>query len=780
MTRLAKLYLGAALVLVPLYFLLPRGSFVQGIFHPALSGVAAAIILIRKRTNKQVPWLVIGAGFSVYALANLIWFPLTVARRVPLPFPSIADWLFLVAYTTIGAGLFLYVRSGLVEVDRGALVDAGVLSGGAAILAWVFVIQPSVSGADSAVAIFVALAYPTLDLFMMVPIIFLLLSGIKDWTHRLLAIGVASALAADFSYSIGVLNGTYHFGSFIDAGWLIFFISFGAASMLTPVIARRSGESSPLRGGRFVLLAAAALLGTTYSLYVNLHARLSVVVPLLTIALICLVLIRLRRLVTGGEISVHLMHSIAETFPDAILSLSGDGHITYLNPGGEQIFGYGQNEATGMHVSELLSDFKSPTDLGPDVSVERRDFFELTGTDSFGRNFPVEVHISDASSDGSVIITAGIRGLSARKAAEVALSKSAALESAILGSLSDGLLITDLDKRIVLVNAAFEKLTGWKEEELLGRRPQDVYPVWDDSGREVLEEERVLSQLVKPESETPMSQHNITIGHRDGAHIAVAINGMPILVSGKMVGAVATLRDLTSEREIDQLKSSLVSTVSHELRTPLTMITGLAELLLSGTMTPESSEEGLRLIYSGSLRLGRLIEDLLSVSRIESGSVNARIGEVELSALISETVSAFGDASERIILDGCSKLPTAMGDADLVVQILTNLLSNALKYSDPPSHIQIRATVTDDEIETSITDHGIGLTPEDQDRLFQKFSRIDRPEVHAAGGTGLGLYITKNLVESQGGRMSVSSQLGEGSTFSFVLPLARESQEALR
>lgn len=778
LSRPAKLYLGAAIILIPVYFLMPRGSVVQGIFHPLLSVAAVALILINKRRSEdRLPWLVIGTGLSVYTVANLIWYPLTVARGVKLPFPSAIDVLFLVATATIGTGLVLYVGRASGRANKGILLDAGVLTGGLAILAWIFVIQPAVSSAHSSVEVFFAIAYPTLDLFMLVPIIILLLSGTHDWAPRLLAIGIAWQLASDFSYSIGSLHGTYHFGSFIDAGWLLFFISFAAAAMLPPVVAHSSAEPGSLRGWRFGLLAAATLLGSINRLYSHVTAGLSPVVPLLTIGLIALVLIRLRGMVTTAELNTKRMASIAESVPDAILSLNSDGHITYLSPAGERIFGYASQDVDGRHISELVPGLGSLTDVGFDAFVKGRDSFELAGNCSSGQSFPIEVRLGNASSEGTVIITAVIRDLSARKAEERELNEAQALKSAILGSLSDGLLVTDSEQRIVLANAALEKLTGWREDELLGRRPQEIFPTYDKSGQRIPEKQRLVPQLMDSESAQRTSGYEISLGLKDDSRIPVAINASPIVISGKVAGAVVMVRDVTSEREVDQMKSSLVSTVSHELRTPLTMITGFAELMLSGTMTPERSTEAVQRIYSASQRLGRLIEDLLSVSRIESGKLNVRIGEVELPELISDTVSGFGDASERITIEGCSELPKAMGDPDLVVQVLTNLISNALKYSDPGSPIRVRTMITEGAIETSVTDRGIGLSREDRDHLFQKFNRVDRPEVHAAGGTGLGLYITKNLVEMQGGRMSVTSRLGEGSTFSFALPLARESQE---
>lgn len=216
-----------------------------------------------------------------------------------------------------------------------------------------------------------------------------------------------------------------------------------------------------------------------------------------------------------------------------------------------------------------------------------------------------------------------------------------------------------------------------------------------------------------------------------------------------------------------------VSTVSHELHTPLTMIQGFSELLLTRTLTQEKSHEALRQINSAATRLSRLIEDLLSVSRIESGRLTVRSAPVGLAEVVREVVAGF--PTERDIeVDLEPDLPPLMADRDMMVQILTNLLSNALKYSPPQSAVSVQARRKDATVEVAVKDLGIGMTEEESGRIFGKFFRVDRDEVREAGGTGLGLYITKQLLERQGGRITVRSEPGLGSTFLCALPAASE------
>jgi signal transduction histidine kinase len=254
----------------------------------------------------------------------------------------------------------------------------------------------------------------------------------------------------------------------------------------------------------------------------------------------------------------------------------------------------------------------------------------------------------------------------------------------------------------------------------------------------------------------------------------------------ELLGAVVVLRDVSSERQVDQLKSSLVSTVSHELRTPLTMVQGFTELLLSRPeLSPERAHEALQQIHASALRLGRLIEDLLSVSRIDSGKLRVDLGAVDISDVLGEVVTVVGShpadgrsekgapsASVRLSVDVAPDLSPVMADRDKLVQVILNLVSNALKYSSAPSPVRVVAERKHDHAQISVIDQGIGMTDAECSQVFEKFSRADRPEVRKVSGTGLGLYITKNLVEMQHGQVWVKSEPGKGSTFAFSLPLA--------
>src|SRR5882724_6855199 len=232
-------------------------------------------------------------------------------------------------------------------------------------------------------------------------------------------------------------------------------------------------------------------------------------------------------------------------------------------------------------------------------------------------------------------------------------------------------------------------------------------------------------------------------------------------------------------QEANRLKTEFVSMVSHELRTPLTSIQGYAELLLEDKQIPEVQRESLTIVKKNSDRLLGLINDLLDLSRMEAGRVDLHRTSLDLARLIPEVAGSLRpliDAKrQRLRLDLGEVLPAVWADADRVTQILTNLISNAHKYTRVEGSITVAARRDDGFVRVDVSDTGVGLSPEDQAQLFTKFFRARDRSPQAAGGTGLGLVITRLLVELHGGQITVSSAPGHGSTFSFSLPVLEVS-----
>jgi len=353
----------------------------------------------------------------------------------------------------------------------------------------------------------------------------------------------------------------------------------------------------------------------------------------------------------------------------------------------------------------------------------------------------------------------GLAGNQIAGALEAALrleeaERAAGEARAVFYAIADGVLLSDPYGRVTAMNRALEALTGWTEAEARGRPYAEVLPLATD-------------QVGGPAD----------LVSRYGRKVPVAVSSAPIFdPRGRVVGGVDVIRDVSREREIDEVKSALISTVSHELRTPLTLIHGFAELLVLRDMPVERQRSSAVEILDASRRLARLIDDLLSVSRMESGRLVLDPRPLDLGTVVERILSPFRAMAARHTLR--AKLPTGLpvvwGDPDKIEQILTNLVGNAIKYSPGGGEVLVTVEHDGDTVQVSVRDQGIGMSPRDMGQLFEKFYRVDREEVRRAGGTGLGLYITKRLVEMHGGRLWAESWPGVGSVFRFTLPTSDE------
>ncbi|HIP95729.1 MAG TPA: hypothetical protein EYH32_00755, partial [Anaerolineae bacterium] len=252
----------------------------------------------------------------------------------------------------------------------------------------------------------------------------------------------------------------------------------------------------------------------------------------------------------------------------------------------------------------------------------------------------------------------------------------------------------------------------------------------------------------------------------------------PILdEEGECQGVVTVLRDITREREVAQAKSEFVSIVAHELRTPMTSIKGYADLILSGAAGPisETQAQFLQVIRTNVERLAALVGDLLDISRIEARRVKFDMRPLRMDEVARDVIASLqGEIARRNLeleVDIPPHLPLVQGDRNRIVQVLTNLVSNAYKYTPPGGRITLALHHTNGELQVDVSDTGIGIAPTDLDRVFERFYRADHELVRQQTGTGLGLPIAKSIVEMHGGRIWVESELGKGSTFSFSLPV---------
>jgi signal transduction histidine kinase len=356
----------------------------------------------------------------------------------------------------------------------------------------------------------------------------------------------------------------------------------------------------------------------------------------------------------------------------------------------------------------------------------------------------------------------------------------------VVDSVVETLLLVSPDGRIVSVNRRFEDLFGVPASQVEGRTVEELQPLVE---RIFAEPDAVTAQLAASEAAGSATGAATTTSSTILAQAwpqerQLALFATPVRIEDRALGTLYGFRDVTQERELDRMKTEFVSQVSHELRTPLTAIKGFTDLMLDGDAgdVNEEQAEYLGIVKSNADRLVALINDLLDVSRIESGRIKLNLATVDVGAILDSVV-----AMMRPLLDGKSQtltleveagLPLAWGDNDRVVQVATNLVSNAHKYTQEGGSIEVTARREGEFVRIAVRDNGMGIAAEDMPRLFSRFYRVDNSLTRQIGGTGLGLSIVKSIVEMQGGTVAVESAPGAGSSFSFTVPIAsKESGE---
>ncbi|HET7488033.1 MAG TPA: PAS domain-containing sensor histidine kinase [Acidimicrobiales bacterium] len=335
--------------------------------------------------------------------------------------------------------------------------------------------------------------------------------------------------------------------------------------------------------------------------------------------------------------------------------------------------------------------------------------------------------------------------------------------------LPDGVVRLDGERRIVEVNAATESLTGYAALDLVGK-PCEVLRPRTPSGTALLHGGWHPSAFLR--SVVGIPEHEILITRADGDRADVSVTGRYLRNGdGHLEGAVLTLRPAELRRHQNATGIEIVSTVSHELRSPLTSVKGYTSLLLNrwDRLRDDQKRMMLEQVNHDADRVTRLITELLDISRLESGRLVLRRQMVDLSQLSRTVVEKV--RMEYPDLDCTVEFPEAFpsvyADADKVVQVLTNLVENACKYASPVG-IRVEGTVAEDHVALAVSDEGEGFPERDLARVFTKFFRRAETKPH---GTGLGLWISRGLVEAHGGQLDVESTPGKGSTFRFTLPL---------
>jgi two-component system phosphate regulon sensor histidine kinase PhoR len=343
-----------------------------------------------------------------------------------------------------------------------------------------------------------------------------------------------------------------------------------------------------------------------------------------------------------------------------------------------------------------------------------------------------------------------------------ALAQQQAQQQALFNSMVEGVLILDRDGRVRLVNSALERIFSLSND-ICGQTIMEAFRM--HPLQELINRATIDGQMIGGELELPGVENR-----------CLHVNAVNLLDGdGRHAGMLLVTHDLTRVRQLENTRRDFVANVSHELRTPLSMIKGYVETLIDGAKDdPAVALKFLQTIEKHADRLTFLIEDLLTISKLESGQIVMNLQTVELGSVVSRVLEDLQSRADEKNIKLQNFLPEkteVKADADRLEQVLFNLVDNAIKYGRNDGAVAVECKVVDDKfVQLSVRDDGPGIPDEAKERVFERFYRIDRARSREAGGTGLGLSIVKHIVQSHGGEVWVESELGKGSTFCFTLP----------
>lgn len=344
---------------------------------------------------------------------------------------------------------------------------------------------------------------------------------------------------------------------------------------------------------------------------------------------------------------------------------------------------------------------------------------------------------------------------------------------ALLRSIGEGMIVTDSQARISRINKSALNILGFSESELLGKWFPDAIVAEDSNGAR-------MDSLDRPIGQAFLSGQSVTsrtfYRRKDGSRIPVSLTVSPVMLDGRPVGAIEVFRDISRELSLEQAKDEFVAIASHQLRTPATAVKQYIGLLLEGYAEPITDGQRLFLerAYESNERQLHIVEEILKITQLDLEKINLNPVEYDVREIVREALASlasnFENKQQKIKLIQPSKPVLAKVDVEQLRIAVENLLENASNYTWDNQKITIKVSQRTERVYIAITDEGVGIDETDIPLLFQKFSRIPNPLSVEIGGTGLGLYWARKIIDMHGGRIGVKSRLGEGTTFTISLP----------
>jgi PAS domain S-box-containing protein len=470
--------------------------------------------------------------------------------------------------------------------------------------------------------------------------------------------------------------------------------------------------------------------------------------------------------------------AIVQSSEDAIISKNLDGTIYSWNPAAEKIFGYTAEEAIGKNITIIVPDELREVEAGIIARVkmgESINHYQTIRRKKDGSRITIALSVSPIKDQNGNVI--GISKIARDISDKNSIEEKQARLAAIIDSSDDAIVSKDLNGIITSWNRGAEKIFGYTEKEAIGKHISFIIPP-----RLIDEETHIIGQIRKGEKVSHFETIRLT---KDGSEINISLTVSPIKDSnGRIIGASKIARDITEKVELDKqrrlltkrlqelnhYKDEFMAMASHELKTPLTVIKANLQVL-EQKMKGDNRLDFVNKTLKQVNKLSELISDLLDVSKIQSGKLELNMTRFNLVPFLSEIIENIQQTSpdHHIHFEAPVENITITADADRMEQVIINILTNAIKYSPNAPQISVSVSLKGTSALVEVKDGGIGISGDNIDRVFTRFFRV-RGLASTFSGSGIGLYISSEIIKRHGGEIWVESEEGKGSTFYFTIP----------
>jgi PAS domain S-box-containing protein len=793
--RASWTYLLAGGVAVACYLVVPPLVGETWLFE--LVGLSTAVVIAigvtRYRPRPALPWLLFIVAQVLFVAGDFFYY------TYDLSFPSLADGLYIAYYPIQAAGLLLLVRSRTPGRDWASLLDAAIFAIGFGLLSWVYLIEPYTRQAEeSQVSRLVSMAYPAMDVLLLgVAARLVMGNGARPRAFHLLAASTLCLILTDVAYGTIELNGSYNVGSALDVGWMCTYLLWGAAALdpsMRELSTRASATDTSLSGRRVLLLAAATLVAPATLLVNSWWPVDGFDVPVAAAAsavLFGLVLVRMLGLVSSLRDAVQ-RHQRAErretVLRGAATALTAAPDREYIR---RAAYEGARDLVKGMAHVEIVVDIRdghvpaqvvtiaSPGALVVPLSTQAAIYGRLVLISAV----PVPTDVVDGLRTLGAQVALALEGVALTE--DLSRHRSEARVGALVRNSTDVIMVLDAALVIRFVTPSVSHVLGHRPEDLVGTRlPSLVDP----------DEQAALTRFSLANRLHERARTEWRMRRGDGRYTDVEVVGTDLLENPSVNGIVVTARDVTERKalevglkrqvqeleELDRIRSEFVATVSHELRTPLTSIIGEVELLVDGDLGELAAAQarGVEVIGRNGQRLLTLIDDLLMLSHIETSALELRREPTPVARLVDglrcQVEHTAAAKPVELAIDCCPGVGSVHVDREQLGRALLNLLTNAVKFTPAGGRVVLDARRDGEDLVITVSDTGVGIPLDEQDRLFTRFFRSSVATRMAIQGTGLGLAIVKQIVEEHGGTVGIVSTPDVGTTVTVTIPAGEE------